>query len=153
MRKLIWLIVLAGGLLVAIFAQDTDFIGHVVSGQRPKMAIIDFHGSGDAQKYVSAFNQTLWGDVEGSGLFDMVSKSMYPAAYPQQPSDFQQRPAPPASPQKRGQAPPPISGNGLWMSDWAGAPVSATYLTFGFTAAAQNSFVVQGYVFELRQAS
>jgi TolB protein len=151
MRKLIWLIVLAGGLLVVIFAQDTDFIGHVVSGQRPKMAIIDFHGSGDAQKYVSAFNQTLWGDVEGSGLFDMVSKSMYPAAYPQQPSDFQQRPAPPASPQKRGQAPPPVSGNGLWMSDWAGAPVSATYLAFGFTASAQNSFVVQAYVFDMRQ--
>ena len=153
MRKLIWLPVAGCALWLALFAQDVDFTGHVVSGQRPKMAIIDFHGAGDAQKYAGAFNQTLWSDVEGSGLFDMVSKSFYPAGYPQQPSDFQQPPAPPTSPRKRAQAPPPVSGNGLWMSDWAGAPVNATYLTFGFTAAQNGVFVVQGYVFDMRQPS
>jgi TolB protein len=153
MKKLIWLSIATSGLLAVIFAQDVDFVGHVVNGQRPKMAIIDFHGTGDAQRVVGVFNTTLWTDVEGSGLFDMVSKSMYPAGYPQQPSDFKQ-PAPPEPPSRKGrgqQAPPPVSGNGLWMSDWAGAPVNATYLTFGFAAAQNGVFVVRGFVFDMRQ--
>jgi TolB protein len=139
-------------LLVAIFAQSTDFHGVVTkSEERPRMAIVDFRGSGDAQKVVGAFNQTLWNDVENSGMFNMVSKSLYPAGFPQQPSDFQQPPAPSTSPRKKSEAPQPVSGNGLWMSDWAGAPVSTTYLTFGFTAAQNGVFVAQGYVFDMRQ--
>jgi len=154
MRKLIWLMVLACGLLAVIFAQQGDINILVTKTEsRPKMAIIDFHGSGDAQKFAGTFNQILWSDVEGSGLFNMVSKSLYPAGYPQQPSDFQQPPPlePPNARRKRSQAPPPVSGNGLWMSDWAGAPVSTTYLTFGFAAAQNGVFVVRGFVFDMRQ--
>ena len=48
----------------------------------------DFRGSGDAQKFMDAFNQTLYGDLDGSGVFRMVAKSMFPLEAPQQPQDF-----------------------------------------------------------------
>src|SRR5581483_5438039 len=153
MKKLIWLAI-ATGSIVLVLAQQPDFSG-IVSKRTdlPKMAIIDFHGAGDSQKYTGAFNQTLWNDIESSGLFNMVSKSFYPAKYPQQPSDFQTPPPTPTTPvrPKRGQPPPPTSGNGLWMSDWSAAGVAATYLTFGYAAAQNDVFVVRGFVFDLRR--
>ena len=35
-----------------------------------------------------AFNQTLWADISGGGVFKMAPKTMYPTTIPQQPSDF-----------------------------------------------------------------
>lgn len=151
MKKLVWLAI-AGGMLFVLGAQDPD-VRILISGngsQRLHMAIIDFHGPADAQNLMPAFNQTLWDDVQSSGLFDMVSKSFYPARYPQQPSDFQQPPAP-DTPRKRNQAPAPMSGNGLWMSDWSGPPTNTTYLTFGYAAVQNGVFVVRGYVFDMRR--
>ena len=49
------------------------------------------------------FNQTLWDELAGSGVLEMVAKSMYPLTAPQQPSDFK----PPSSlaPLRRGDPP------------------------------------------------
>ena len=106
MKKLVWLAsiaTLAGGVWFELSAQNPDFAGIITSSQRPKMAITDFRGAGDAQNLMTTFNQTLWADVESSGLFQMVSKSMYPARMPQQPADFQTPPPPPTGRPKRGQ--------------------------------------------------
>jgi len=62
----------------------------IVGGEKPSIAIPDFRGAGDSAKYISVFNQTLFSDIQDSGLFKMASKSMYPLVVPQQPSDFQQ---------------------------------------------------------------
>ena len=56
------------------------------------MAIPDLRGDAQAQPLMGAFNETLWGDVQGSGLFRMVPKTMYPKANPQQASDWRQQP-------------------------------------------------------------
>jgi TolB protein len=153
MKKLVWLAILAGGGLFALASQEPDFTGIIRSSERLRMAIPDFRGAGDAQNYMAVFNQTLWADVEGSGLFNIASKSFYPARIPQQPADFLSPPPPPTGRPKRGQLPPPVSGNGLWMKDWSGAPVEATYLTFGYAAVQNGVFVARGFVFDMRRGT
>jgi TolB protein len=151
MKKLVWLASMAaiagGGLFVAA-SQEPDFVGIIKSAERPKMAITDFRAAGDAQNYMAVFNQTLWADVESSGLFAMVSKSFYPARTPQQPSDFQ---PPPVSESRTKRGPAPTTGNGLWIADWSRAPVETTYLTFGYGAVQQGTFIVRGFVFDMRR--
>ena len=48
----------------------------------------DFRGAGDAQKVMNTFNETLWSELDGSGILKMVGKTYYPLQVPQQPSDF-----------------------------------------------------------------
>ena len=45
----------------------------------------------------------------------------------------------------------PQSGGGRWMSDWAGPPVSANYLAFGYTAVQNGVLVLRGWLFDLRR--
>src|SRR5215471_17284461 len=98
MKKLIW-IAIPALLALAVFAeqQSSNPQIFVSGGAPPKLAIPDLLGSGDAQKYMGAFNETLWSDVKGSGMFDMVPKTSLPTFIPQQPADFQ-TPAPPPQP-------------------------------------------------------
>src|SRR5215468_6536135 len=96
-----------------------DVVIKIVGGEKPSIAVPDFRGAGDSAKFMSVFNQTLFGDIQDSGLFKMAGKSMYPLIVPQQPSDFQQ-PGPNA-PARR----PP------WLTDWSSPPTSAKYLAFG----------------------
>ena len=67
-------------------------------------------------------------DVEGAGLVKVVSKSMYPAFIPQQPSDFVQPPPVVENPRNRNpkQLVQPPTGGGRWMADWSGPPVNAS---------------------------
>jgi hypothetical protein len=45
----------------AIFVAAQDVGGKIVKEQgKPKMAVIDFRGAGDAQKFMTVFNTTLW---------------------------------------------------------------------------------------------
>jgi TolB protein len=119
------------------------------------MAIPDFRGAGDAQSFMAAFNQTLWADVDGAGLFKMVPKTMYPSAVPQQPSDFRQPPPVVERTPVRGcqQLSQPQTGGGWWMSDWSGPPASATYLAFGYTAVQNGVFVLRGWLFDLSRGA
>ena len=108
-----------------------------------RIAIPDFRGAGDAQKFMAAFNETLSADVKASGRFKLVPKTSLPLFVPQQPSDFQQpapRPAAPARGRKqRAQPQPPTNGGGRWMQDWSSPPAQANHLAFGYTAAQNGS--------------
>src|ERR1039457_4666436 len=125
MKKLVWLAVTVAGFLLILNAQNAkkpvDIATEVdkPGGRKvPKIAIPDFKGSGEAQAFMGTFNQTLWADVSGSGVVDLVPKTMYPLTVPQQPSDFVQPPPPPAeNPRGRKPAPPPppTSGGGRWL--------------------------------------
>ena len=42
---------------------------------RPRIAVIDFRGAGDAQKFMTTFNTTLWDELSNSGVLEMVGKS------------------------------------------------------------------------------
>jgi TolB protein len=102
-------------------------------GSSPNMAVIDFRGSAGSG-YMSTFNSTLFNDLQDSGLFKMVPKSFYPLQVPQRPEDFR-----------------PTSGQGLAMPDWAGTPVNANYLAFGYTAVQNGQLVLYGWLYDVAQ--
>ncbi|HXA52450.1 MAG TPA: hypothetical protein VNV86_19170, partial [Candidatus Acidoferrum sp.] len=151
MKKAIGILGLAAAALFVGQAQNNTRI-FVIGGGKPRLAVPDLRGSGDAQKFMGAFNQTLWSDLENSGLFDMAPKTSMPLFVPQQPSDFQQPPVPGSAP-RRGQPAQPQSGGGRWMQDWANPPLKASHLAFGYTANQGGSLVLMGWLFDLQQPS
>ncbi len=114
-----------------------DVIIKITKGDRTRIAVPDFRGSGDAQAFMGIFNQTLWSELESSGLFDMAPKSLYPLLNPQRPEDFR-RPVP---------AKPDPSSYGLRLRDWADPPVNANYLVFGYTGVQADQLVLFGWLY------
>lgn len=112
----------------------------VVKPDRPVIAVPDFKGSGAAGPFMDKFNETLWSELENSGVLKMAPKSMYPLQVPQQPSDFK----PPANPTDR--------MNGLWLGDWAQPPVSAQFMAVGYAGVSGDQMVLQGWLYSTGQA-
>ncbi len=86
---------------------------------------------------MAAFNSTLFDDLQGSGLFDMKSKSLFPLNNPQRPEDLR----------------PEDNNQGYALADWAGSPTNASHLVFGYTAAQNGALVLYGYVYDTRQSN
>src|SRR5580692_6088068 len=144
MKRVVWFAAAFVGLLLALAAQQSDVqIKLSGNGERPAIAVPDLRGSGAAQPLMNAFNETLYNDLDGSGIFKMVPKTMYPLQVPQQPPDFHDQPA--AQPTRPGQPPP--NGGGAWLSDWSSPPVSANYLAFGYSAVQNNVPLHYGWLF------
>jgi len=122
-------IVFCGAALV--YAQIRADVGK--KGEKPSIAVPDFRGSGDAQKFMGVFNSTLFNDLQTSGQLTMIAKTLYPVQAPQQPSDFRQ--------------------GGPSFADWSGPPPNANYLAFGYTAVQNNQIVLYGWLFDVRQAN
>ncbi len=132
-RKLALLLLGAQALLAQTGVIQTEI---VKKGQIPNFAAIDFRGASGAQPLMNTFNGTLFTDLQTSGLFKMVPKSFYPLQNPQRPEDFRE-----------------TSGQGLALADWAGSPVNANYLAFGYTTLQNNQLVLFGYVYDVTQKS
>ena len=116
-----------------LFGQDiTAWISG--SAGKPALAVIDFRGAG-SQQFMAAFNSTLFNDLNGSAIFDMKPKSMFPLNNPQRPEELQ------------------VTDNnqGFALADWAGTPVNASHLVFGYTAAQNGALVLYGNVYDTRQ--
>jgi TolB protein len=156
MKKLICFGLASAGALL-LLAQDATINVPRTQGAIPIIAIPDFRGSGDAQKFMSAFNETLYNDVNSSGLLKIVPKTSLPLFVPQQPADFQQPAPPPAAPARgranQNQMTQPASGGGRWMQDWSSPPAQANYLAFGYTAAQNGVFVLQGWLYDLSKGN
>ena len=121
----------------AVTLAQVDITGDIIGkGGRPALAVTDFRGSG-SQQFMSAFNSTLFGDLQNSGLFDLRPKGMFPLNNPQRPEDLR----------------PSDGGQGFALVDWSGAPVNASHLVFGYTAAQNGALVLYGYVDDARIAN
>jgi TolB protein len=131
-----WMLVLLFGASMA-GAQQADITAGIVSGERASIAVPSFRGAGGSGPVMEAFNETLFLDLQESGLFRMVPKSMYPLTVPQQPNDFVE----------------PSAGDGPWLTDWSEPPASADYLTIGYGAETAGQLVVYGYLFNVNQAN
>jgi TolB protein len=149
MKRVFWFAATFTGILLVLAAQQSDVIIRLERNARPAIAVPDLRGTGAAQPLMNAFNETLYNDLDASGLFKMVPKTMYPLQVPQQPPDFREQPAPQAT--RPGQQPP--NGGGTWLSDWSSPPVSANYLAFGYTAVQSNVLVLYGWLFNVGQAT
>ncbi len=133
-----------------VLAQQSDVLIKITQGERVAIAVPDFRASGGVQKFMDAFNQTLFGDLDSSGLFRMVPKSLYPLETPQRPQDFRAPiiPSPPKRPRKGAPPPEPVR-QGPWLTDWSQPPVSATYLAFGYAAEQDGRLVVFGWLYNV----
>jgi TolB protein len=107
---------------------------------KASIAIPDFRGSGAAQSFMNTFNATLFSEVQNSGIFTMVPKTVMPLQIPQQPSDFKRPPQPGAN------------GNGYYLSDWSGPPANSTYLAFGYTAPQNGQIALYGWLYNVQQS-
>ncbi len=124
--NLLAILILAAAIVTA--QRGADIVGEIMKGgQTPVIAIPDFRGSGDAQRFMNPFNETLWNDVNQANVYKLVPKSMYPLAVPQQPGDFQ--------PQT--------------MASWSGAPVNANYLAFGYTGIQGDQLILFGWMYDV----
>lgn len=149
MKKTAFFLIAGVALLVlALPAQDSIII-KLIGGQKPVIALPDFRGSGEAQQFMDTFNETLFREVETSGMFKMAAKSMFPVEVPQRPQDFRP-PSAPAQPARKGQTPQPVR-QGPWLTDWSGPPVSANYLAFGYTAVQDGQMVLFGWLYNVVQ--
>jgi TolB protein len=139
-------------LILAVTAAAQVTVKSIIEGQGGKgaIAIPDLRGAGDAQQFMGTFNSTLWNEIERSGLFRMVPKTLYPLNVPQQPQDF--KPPEPPRPARRGVVPPSSIPKGFTLPDWAGPPVNAQYMTFGYTAIQNNQLVLFGWFYNVSQA-
>src|ERR1700680_1279891 len=93
--------------------QDWFSTGINLGAPRIRVAVSEFRpGSGDATLVglTQEFNQVLWNDLDNSGIFEMVNKSLLPLKAPQEPAD-------------------------VVAKDWTDAPVSSRMLVFGKTEA------------------
>lgn len=133
-RKWIFLLPACAAIAIAQSPNITTWI--TGSGAKPALAVIDFRGAG-SQPYMDKFNATLFGDLNGSNVFDMRPKGMYPLGNPQRPEDLR----------------PEDNNQGFALADWAGAPVNASHLVFGYTAAQNGVLVLSGWVDDTRQAN
>lgn len=148
MKKTIWFAVASAGALFALMAQDARIV--VTKGDIPVIAIPDLRGTGDAQKFMAAFNETLSADVKAAGRFKIVAKTSLPTFVPQQPSDLQQPVAPPGRGRSQSQQPAaPTTGGGRSMQDWSSPPAQANFLVFGYTAPQNGVLVLQGWLYDL----
>ncbi|HLI86024.1 MAG TPA: DPP IV N-terminal domain-containing protein [Bryobacteraceae bacterium] len=161
MKKFFWLLPIALPLLLVLARQDSsaqDIKGIITETGRVAIALPDLRGSGAAQNWMQAFNDTLWGDISSSGVVKMVPKTMYPTTVPQQPSDFREPPPPTPEPtrgrrHKQTELVTPPTGGGLWISDWSGPPVNANYLAFGYTAVQNDVLVLSGWLYDLSRGT
>ncbi|HEY4362317.1 MAG TPA: hypothetical protein VGN17_15185 [Bryobacteraceae bacterium] len=109
----------------------------IMGGQKAVIAVPEFRATGDAQKYMDVFNTTLWNDLDGSGVLKMAAKTFYPLDTPQQPNDFQPKPA----------------GIGASLKDWSGPPVSANNMAFGYAGVSNGNLLVMGWLYNLSQST
>jgi len=142
----VWLALTLGVLL----GQNNIVMDIVKQGGKGAIALPELRGSGEAQRYMATFNQTLYDEIDQSGLFRIVPRTSYPLAVPQRPQDFRPPQPEPATP-RRG-TPPPQAPRGIWLTDWSGPPVSANYLAFGYTAVQEKQIVLFGWFYNVTQS-
>src|ERR1700726_2792537 len=127
MLMLVWVLICC---LVspALFAQDWVKTGTSLGMEKVRLAVPDFKPStSDPQNdaLLKTFNDTLWNDLDVSGVVELVSKSFYPLQVPGQPTEV----------------------NNL---AWNAAPPNAAMLAFGSLGVAAGKLTVQGWLYDVK---
>lgn len=116
--------------LTSVFAQD--WVQIVINKGTPiRLADPDFKpASNDPQTAPlnTVFNQTLWNDLDNSGVFEMVSKSFYPLQTPGAPAEVN-------------------------LGAWGNPPPNASFLAFGNLGVTGGKLQVQGWLFDAKNTA
>ena len=109
-------------------AQDWVKTGTSLGVEKVRLAVADFKPStGDPQNaaLLKTFDDTLWNDLDVSGVVELVSKSFYPLQVPAEPQDVN-------------------------FTAWNAPPPNAAMLAFGSLGAASGQLTVQGWLFDVK---
>jgi TolB protein len=113
---------------VRLFAQDWIHTGTNLGVQRIRLAVAAFKpGTNDPQTLPlkGTFDQTLYGDLQNAGIFDMVSKSMAPPVMPGGPQEIN-------------------------LGQWSAAPSNAQMVAFGTFGVTGGRITVDGFLFDTK---
>lgn len=114
-----------------MFAQE-DWIrtGTGLGVEKVRIAAPDFKaGSNDTNaELLKTFNETLFNDLAYAGIFDVVSKSFYPLQVPGHPQEIN-------------------------LDAWGNPPPSASMVAFGTFGTAAGSIMMQGWLFDVKNAA
>ena len=109
-------------------AQDWVKTGTALGVNKVRLAVPDFKPStNDAANtaLLKTFNDTLWNDLDVSGVVELVSKSFYPLQAPGQPPDVN-------------------------FASWSAPPPDAGMLAFGNLGVANGKLTTQGWLFDVK---
>jgi TolB protein len=120
-------------LLVPSLHAQQDWIktGTGLGVEKVHLAVSDFKAStNDPQNdaLLKTFNDTLWNDLDNSGVVELVSKSFYPLQVPGQPGDIN-------------------------FTAWNAPPPNAAMLAFGNLGAASGKLTVQGWLYDVKNTA
>ena len=113
----------------AAFAQN-DWIrtGTGLGVEKVRLGVADFKSSGADPRtdaLIKTFNDTLWSDLDNSGIFDMASKSFYPLQQPSVPGDVN-------------------------LNAWANPPANVAMLAFGNLGVVGPDVLVSGWLDDVK---
>jgi TolB protein len=114
-----------------LWAQDWVKTGTSLGVEKVRLAVPDFKPSTtDAQNtaLLKTFNDTLWNDLDVSGVVELVSKSFYPLQTPGQPPEVN-------------------------FLAWNAPPPNAAMLAFGSLGAAAGKLTVQGWLYDVKNTA
>ena len=109
-------------------AQDWVKTGTSLGVEKVRLAVADFKpSSADPQTaaLLKTFNDTLWNDLDVSGVVELVSKSFYPLQVPGQPPEVN-------------------------FLAWNAPPPNAAMLAFGNLGVAADRLTVQGWLYDVK---
>jgi TolB protein len=112
----------------ALTAQDWVKTGTSLGVEKVRLAVADFKPStADPQNtaLLKTFNDTLWNDLDVSGVVELVSKSFYPLQVPGQPPEVN-------------------------FTAWNAPPPNAAMLAFGNLGVASGRLTVQGWLYDVK---
>ena len=67
--------------------QDMIRSGTGVGQEKTRVAVPNFRVTSDSAEVMKAFDDTLWNDLDNSGIIELVSKSFYPQQQPATPAE------------------------------------------------------------------
>jgi len=122
------LLCLCSFLSTSLLAQDWIKTGTGLGIEKVRLAVADFKPStADPQNatLLKTFNDTLWNDLDVSGVVELVSKSFYPLQLPGQPPEVN-------------------------FLAWNAPPPNAAMLAFGNLGVANGKLTVQGWLYDVK---
>ena len=110
----------------ATHAQE-DFIrsGTGIGVERTRLAVSSFRAAADSGALMRTFDETLWNDLEYSGILDLISRSFYPLRIPARPGDVK-------------------------LEEWSNPPVNAHMLVLGNAYRLGERLMVEGWLVDPR---
>src|SRR5580698_9687423 len=122
-------LICVSSLISPLLAQDWVKTGTSLGVEKVRLAVPDFKSStGDPQNaaLLKTFNDTLWNDLDVSGVVELVSKSFYPVQIPGQPPE-------------------------VTFPAWNAPPPNAAMLAFGNLGVDAGKLTVQGWLYDVKK--